>query len=361
MREGLGYNDSMERIVKRSSLKWATVMVVLVLAMTNVIWGLEIKKEFEITFETAPQYFVIEGNIHLWQNGKLTVYNENKPEKEMDLLKKGEGPGDFRVIQNLTQYEDKYYFWDRMLIRMTTFSKDWKRLEIQKFMVSQMSGHLGKTSKGHIFKWSRADREKKGRFLIEKIGFVNGKERKVLAESRGLFAKEKALNHHRSHLIYTLNGNTLYYAINNEYKVYAIDVENQNPKPRLIAKRDLEPQKWQESLQELQYEVIRRPARAGKEIFPEYVPPLFQIAAHGDWLAVVTNKQILNSKTRVDIFKEGKYMGSLTLPLLYQQYFVFPSFLNFPPDFYISGNALFTLHYNSENDEYKISKWRFSF
>jgi len=288
----------------------------------------------------------------------LTVYDDNKPGKEMALLKKGEGPGDFRIIQNLILHKDTYYFWDRGLMRMTTFSRDWKRLDIQKIVISQMSGHLGKSSKGHLFKWSRGDRGKKGRYLIEQIGFINGKKREVLTNSRGLFAKEKAMNYCRPHPIYTLSGNTLYYAVNNEYKVYTIDIESKKPKPRLVAKSDQEPIKWQESLQELQYEVIRRPARAGEQIFPEYVPPLFQIAAHGDWLAVVTNRQILNSKTQVDLFNKGKYTGSVTLPLLYQQYFVFPSFLNFPPDFYIHNNALFTLHYNTGKDEYKISKWR---
>ena len=354
------YNGGMERKMTRTPLTGAAVMVGMVWVMVTSLWALEVKKEFELTIETAPQYFVLEGDIHMWQMGKMAVYKGSKRVKQLEVLKKGEGPGDFLIIQNLSLYEDRYFFWDRMLGRMTSFSRDWKMLNIEKIHISPISAYLGRTTKGHIFKWSQAAREKNRRILVEKIGFIEGKQKTTVIESRGQLVKNGAPNHRRPHLIYTLNNGTLYYANNNKYEIFAMDVEVDKPEPRLFAKRDQEPVKWQEKFQELQYQVIRKPAQKEDEIFPKYVPPLFAIAVDKDWLAVVTNYKIAQEKAQVDLFKAGKYKGSVTLPLLYEQYFVFPSFLSFPPDFYISGNALFALHYDSENDEYKITRWSFT-
>ena len=118
--------------------------------------------------------------------------------------------------------------------------------------------------------------------------------------------------------------------------------------------------KWKKEYEDIQWDVFRKPQRITGHDYPDYVPPLFAIAASGELLAAVTNQKIESRQAVIDIFRRGEYAGSVEVPLLYQQYLIFPSFLNFPANIYLFDHSLYTLHYFADLEVFKIIKWNIS-
>jgi hypothetical protein len=73
-------------------------------------------------------------------------------------------------------------------------------------------------------------------------------------------------------------------------------------------------------------------------------------------LVVVTNEKIHLRKAKVDVFKYERYIGSIEIPLIYSQYFIFPFCWPqyFPTGTYLQGNRLYTFHYDAGEERYKI-------
>jgi len=333
-------------------------IIILFLFAEQTIYGVQIEKEFELIFDSEPQYFVINGEIHKWANGKLDIYSNKDSKRSIEVLKKGEGPGDFLIIQKIFYENGKYHFWDRQLKRMTVFSKDWQRINIKKYNLPLVSAFIGKVAGKMLFKWNAFKREENKTFIVEQAGFVDDDSKQPIVRFKGEWTKGKEVNHDRPHLLYSLTGSTLYYADNQDYRIFSLNLQKDDPSPSLLIEREVQKNKWKEEFADLQYEIIRKPEIKPAERYPGYIPPLFAIAADKDLIVAVTNEKIGEKKAKLDFFQTGKYLGSVIIPILYQQHFVFPIFLNFPPDIYISGRSLYTCHYFYETDQYKIIKWR---
>ena len=323
--------------------------------------ALELKKECEWSFDGGPQLFIFDGKLHVWAGRSLYLYPENKEKELIVRMKKGEGPGDCLIVNKVDYHEGQYIFWDRWLKRMTFFSKEGKLIRTQRFKMPMLPILIGKVEDNYIFKWSAFQGMKSSRLIIEQVGAIKGEDKKILVEVKGKLNKGKIVNSDRPMLIYSFSDNKLFYAKNREYIINVMDLLKKNPVSSLYASKDYRPLKWKEEYADIQYDIFNKPQRIPEYRYPDYVPPLFALAASGDLIVAVTNEQIEKRKAVIDVFQKGKYMGSAEIPLLYQQYFIFPSFLNFPPDIQLYQRSLYTVHYFDDLEVYKIIKWKISF
>jgi signal peptidase I len=355
--------------------------------------ALELKKEREWSFDREVQFYIlervapaaddvtkryslqkksshenktstnnsIEGKLHVWLGKTLYEYSENTEKKIKFKMRKGEGPGDCLIVNKIAYYDGQYVVWDRRLKRMTYFSEEGKLIGTERFKTLLFPALVGKTGDNYIFKWNIFEGRRSSRFITEQVVMVNGKKKedqKVLAAYTGKLNKGEVGNFDRPSLLHSLSGKKFYYAKNLEYKIYVMDLNKPEPAPSLFIAKENKPLKWEKKYEDLQWEISRKPRRKTELNYPPYVPPLFAIAASGDLLAAVTNEQVGKRKSVIDIFRRGKYLGSAAIPLLYEQYFIFPTFLNLPTNVYLSDHSLYTLHYFDDLEVYKIIKWR---
>jgi hypothetical protein len=339
--------------------RYFLLVFLLFVFISGHISGIQLRKEFELEFETALQFFVFNGNIHLWQGGFLHIYSGSILTRKVPLMNKGEGPGDFRIIQNAISDSGKYYFWDRMLRRLSIFSDGWELLSMRKLNFPSVTSALVGIRNNHlVFMWNTFENRGNKRVRVEHIGYMKGDHRKSLAHLPGVWVRGKTINHDIPHLLYGISDQMVYYANNQKYKIYSINLKSDEPKSSLFIERDVKYLKWREEFSQNQWEILKKPNSSPDENFPEYVPPLFDIIADRDLLVVVSNQNIDKRQSKIDIFKRGQYIGSTVIPLLYQQNWVFPFVIRFPADIYLSEASLFSFHYMGDLDVYKIIKWK---
>lgn len=101
--------------------------------------------------------------------------------------------------------------------------------------------------------------------------------------------------------------------------------------------------------------------RGIEEHAPDIVPPLFEIQMDEEFTAVITNESIQRDLTKIDIWEKNKYLGSVEIPILYTQNFVFPPIFNFPTGICLQGGKLYSLHYDLEKDLYRVCTWKLKF
>jgi hypothetical protein len=336
--------------------------IFLVFILSENVFGIKVVKQFELSFDIAKQFFVLDGKICVWDEGKMVVYSGKNIALSKKIFNRGEGPGDCLIIQNIYYYNNRYYFWDRQLKRLSTFSNKWALLKSErKNNLSLFSAFLGITYDRALFKWSKMEGANGNALFTTHIGFVNKKKKSSVIKFSGVFAKERVENYDRPYIIYSYDNDKLYYTYNQEYKIYSINFNNKKLSPSVYIKRTPKKKKWVDALQNLKYQIIKKPQKLRKKNYPSYIPPVFAIAVHEKVLVVATNNKILNGKTEIDFFSNGKFIGSTDIPILYKQYFIFPSMFNFPPDMYVHKNMLYTFHYFPDADKYKIIQWKINF
>lgn len=323
--------------------------------------ALELRREHEWDFDGEVQYFIINGEVHVWGGGTLRIFHQDKEAEEKLKMRTGEGPGDQLLINKIDFVDGQYLLWDRRLMRMNFFSPAGKLLSTRRFKMPIISAFVGIVNGDYVFKWSDFEGTGSRRVIKEHVSIMAGKEKKPLLEMSGVLLKGEITNYDRPMLLYSLSGNRLYFASNREYKIYTMDLNEKNPSPVLYAVRKIKALEWKQAYADIQWDILKKPPQLPEFHYPDEAPPLFAIAASGDLLAVVTNEQIEKRKAVIDIFKKGKYMGSAVIPILHQQHLVFPIIFAFPPEVYINERWLYTLHYFDDLEVYKIIKWKIIF
>jgi hypothetical protein len=223
----------------------------------------------------------------------------------------------------------------------------------------RFAGFLGVVENQYIFRWGTTARSPARMQLTEHVGIVDEKQMKALINiPAGEWRKQEYLNDDRPIPIVVLSGNIIYYGTNREYRINKIRITGSKTEHIQTIQRQVHPIKLTDDLKQLKYEVLSQSYQTPKpkEKYPSYVPPLVDIAADNDLLVVVTNEKIHSRKAKVDVFKNEEYIGSIELPLIYSQYFIFPFSwpYYFPTGTYLQGNQLYTYHYDEGEERYKI-------
>lgn len=323
--------------------------------------AIKIKKVSHINYDYEVAFFLVDEDILIWdaKNFQLSVYRNHVPIKTLKL-NKGQGPQDVQVLSNIISDADHYIIWDRRQRRFTFFNKNWEYKKVEKLPLMGNASPLAVNNKNYLFLWSDFLKTSKGSEIIQNIGIISPDGNKSsLKKSTGLFNNMGAINYDRPLLIAVYAKSSLYYANIQDYKVYAIDFKKK-AQP-ICLKKDVKPIKWQDRFSELQYEIIKKPTAVPKSVYPAYLPPIFTILVNGDILAVVSNQAIMQKKSVIDFFKKGKYLGNVEIPMIFNQYFIFPSPFYFNPGICLKGNFLYTFNYDIEEDLYEIITWELQF
>lgn len=343
------------------NILWMIIFTTLI-SFGNHIYAFTISKSYEINFDYEVTFFDTGNQIIVWDTNtsKIFIYEENKLTKTINA-NKGQGPQEFEIVSSVLLDIDQYYVWDRMLKRFSIYKKNWDPVEIKVLRnIPFFSLPMGITNKGFLFTWNEIVKHKKGSTISNNIGVINTDGIKnSYYKISGAFNKMGCVNYNRPILITAFsNTGKLYFANNNDYKIYTIDLNSKAPTPSLVIEKRVKPIPWQKGFEELQFENTTRSPHDPKYIYPEFLPPLFSLSANANMVAIVSNESLIEKKTVVDFFKDGKFLGTAKLPLLYSQYAVFPSFLCLPPDVFLGKDYLLTSFYDTKEENFKIIKWK---
>jgi len=342
------------------------IFIILFLGIPLTLFSIEVSKDFEISYDYEVAPFLVAGNICIRDGYSLKIYNDAKTFKTIQF-RKGEGPGEFRLVQKIYSRGKYRYIWDRLLFRLSVFTGDWKLDGMIKFpSLRRFAGFLGVVENRYIFRWGTIERSPARMQLTEHVGIVDEKQMKPLIDiPAGEWRKQEYLNYDRPIPMVVLTGNIIYYGTNREYRIDKIRITGSKTGHIQTIQRQVRPIKLTDDLKQLKYEVLSRVYQSPepKEKYPSYVPPLVDIAADGELLVVVTNEIIHLKKAKVDVFKNGRYIGSIEIPLIYSQYFIFPFSwpYYFPTGTYLQGNRLYTFHYDEGEERYKIIRHTLNF
>lgn len=345
--------------MKNKKINIKKIFIILFLGIPLTIFSIEVNKDFEIPYDYEVAPFLVAGNICIRDGCSLKIYNDAKTFRTI-RFRKGEGPGEFRLVQKIYSSGKYFYIWDRLLFRLSVFTSGWKLDRMIKFpSLRRFAGFLGVVENQYFFRWGSTERSPARVQLTEHVGIVDENQMKALINiPAGEWRKQEYLNYDRPIPIVVLSGNIIYYGTNQEYRINKIRIAGSKTEHLETIQRQVRPMKLTDDLKQLKYEVLSRVYQSPKprEKYPSFVPPLVDIAADGDLLVVVTNEKIHLRKSNVDVFKNGRYIGSIELPLIYSQYFIFPFSwpYYFPTGTYLQGNRLYTFHYDEREERFKI-------
>jgi hypothetical protein len=336
-------------------------MVCLIFLVTPVsVFSVQARLDFKIASDQDVFSFPLNNSdICILDAGTLKIYHHSTPIRSIDF-KRGEGPGEFRVVQKIYSRGKYFYIWDRLLFRLSVFTDNWKLNRIIKFpSFRRLAGFLGITGNHYFFRWGTTERSPARINLIEHVGIIDKNQMKsIITIPAGEWRKQEYLNFDRPIPMVAISGNTIYWSTNREYRIHKIRINGKKTEHINTIIRQVQPIKFTDDLKQLKYEILSqsRQSLTPKEIYPSFVPLLADMAVDGEWLAVITNEKIHLRKAKVDIFRKERYIGSIEIPLIYSQYFIFPfSWPNyFPSGTYLQGNRLYTYHYDKSEDRYKI-------
>jgi len=342
------------------------IFIILFLGIPLTIFSIEVHKDFEIPFDYEVSPFLVADNICVLDGFSLKIYNDATTFKTIQF-RKGEGPGEFLVVQKIYSQGKYGYIWDRVLFRLSVFTGDWKLDRTIKLpALRRFAGFLGIVDNQYLFRWGTQERSPASVQLTEHVGIVDENQMKALINiPAGEWRKQEDLNYDRPIPIVILSGNFIYYGTNREYRIDKIRITGSKTEHIQTMQRQVQSIKFTDDLKQLKYEVLSQSNQSPKpkEKYPSFVPPLVDMAADGDLLVVVTNEKIHLRKANVDVFKNGKYIGSIEIPLIHSQYFIFPSGWPwyFPTGTYLQGNRLYTFHYDAGEERYKILRHTLNF
>jgi hypothetical protein len=351
---------------KDTKMNIKQIFIILFLGITLNIFSIQVNKDFEIPYDYEISPFLVADNICILDAYSLKIYNDAKNVRTIQF-RKGEGPGEFLVVQKIYSRGKYGYIWDRLLFRLSVFTGDWKLDRMIKFpSLRRFAGFLGIVDNQYFFRWGTTERSPARMHLTEHVGIVDENQMKALINiPAGEWRKQEYLNYDRPIPVVALTGNIIYYGTNREYRINKIRITGSKTEHIQTIQRQVRPIKLTDDLKKLKYEILSQSYQSpeSKEKYPSYVPPLVDIAADGELLVVVTNEKIHLKKAKVDLFKKGTYIGSIQLPLIYSQYFIFPFSwpYYFPTGTYLHGNRLYTFHYDEGEERYKIIRHTLNF
>ncbi|MCP4149541.1 MAG: hypothetical protein GY757_17475 [bacterium] len=325
----------------------------------TALLAVDAKIIYQIPFDYEMNIHLIDGNPYVCDFNEhcIMVYDKGKLLRKLPIPR-GEGPGEFKTLQNIVFDGKHYHVWDRTFFRMSLLGSDWKLANTIKITsLQRFSSFLGQVGQRYLFLWATTKRSPTRLDITEHLGFVDDKTVTPLLDlPTGKFRTGRTLNLARSFPIVTLSGNVLYHAVNNEYRIHKVRLVNGRVEKAgvIVSKMPVAKIKLTDKLKNLQDIVFPKVNR--KPTYPEYLPPLIDLAADGDLLAVVTNELLNRKIAKVDLFKGGAFKGSIEIPILYFQYGLFPTMfpVYYPTGTYLDGKRLFTFHYDEEEDQYKL-------
>jgi hypothetical protein len=281
------------------------IFIIIFLGIPLTIFSIEVNKDFEIPYDYEVAPFLADGNICIRDGYSLKVYNDAKTFKTI-RFRKGEGPGEFLVVQKIYSRGKYCYIWDRLLFRLSVFTGDWKLDGMIKFpSLRRFAGFLGIVDNQYLFRWGTTERSPARVQLTEHVGIVDEKQMKALIDiPAGEFRKQENLNYDRPIPIVVLSGSIIYYATNRQYRIDKIRITGSKTEHIQTIQRQVQPIKLTDDLKQLKYEVLSQSSQSPqpKEKYPSFVPPLVDIAADGELLVVVTNEKIHLKKALFTVF-----------------------------------------------------------
>jgi hypothetical protein len=315
----------------------------------------------EFEYEVTP--FVVNNRVLVWDyNAKqLIVYDEKNAFSKRIPINSGQGPGEMRVLSNVIFFSDKYYLWDRLQRRFAIYNKNWKFIEMKSYFRMSNAFPMYIDSSSVIFKRSHFSSELGKRSVNRCVSSFDIEMNEVqIVCSSEFFAINGRLNLDRSIMVSVINQNKLYFADNNKYEIRSIDLENPSKPSCLFISKMIKQIPWEESMEKIRWEVLKKPQNSLPEIFPDYLPPIYDVACSDVMFAVVLNTGVLERETDIDLYHlNGKFIGKLKIPIIWNQYVsLFPTDFYFPTGFGIKGNDVITIVYNAERDIYEIEKWK---
>lgn len=325
--------------------------------------ALEIRKEFDIDFDYEVAIFWIDEHLIAWDSKKaeILVFQNNSLNKSIKM-NKGQGPGDFQVINSIFSTPDNILIWDRYLRRISSYSKDWRFIEIEQFHLLGMACPIGKLDNDYLFQWSDFNTDKKGSKVVRNVGLINkDKTNTALYHTAAYFNYHGKLNYDCPISVVSFSDPYLYYASNRDYTIYALDLRKKDSSPVKIIHKKNKSIKWGKKIADLQWQVIKKNSNLPESIYPKFVPPIFCLISSGDMVGIVTNELIEEKKAAIDIYRCNKFLGRLVIPMLYIQHYVFPSYFYFSDGILWDKEKLYTLHYESNSEKFKIIKWNIKY
>lgn len=340
----------------------STLLLLIILATvlsTLPLHPLEIEKEFQLRFDAEVSFFLVDGGLVVWDDSKMEfLYYKDGTLAKTTKVNRGQGPGDFRIVINLLNTSDGYMVWDRYSRRFTAFSRDWKLGAIKKMPGIGFGLPLGFVKDRVAIQWNAFSKKSTGRGITQHAGVLEGEKKISFHAVPGPLTRGTHHSLNRPFLVSALDGDMLYYAETDKYTVYRINAAGKKPAAQTYIKREWKSQKWPEALSELQWDVHKKPVDPPKLDCPAYIPPLFCLSARDGRLAVATNERIMEKRTVIDIFENGRLAGSVDIPLLFMQYTVFPNWLYFSPGLEIDKDHLYTLHCDEEEGDFSVVRWK---
>lgn len=325
------------------------------------IFSLNLKKSFELKFENEISFFIVGNEIVIWDsdNHNLLVYLEDKLIKSI-TVPEGVGPGDYRVINSIAYVPGKIFIWDRMLRRFSIYNKSYEFITNHKFDKLGMATVLNIINNRYYFQINKFIKNKNGSDVIQNIGYVSNDNADIetVYSLKGRFQSNNQLTYDRPFLLCTSTGNTIYFANNQEYKIYSLDLINKKNTYKMVLEKKTNKLKWMNKYADLQWDVLKKPANIPKVNYPKNIHPIFALICDKDMIGVITNESLENKISSIDLYKNNRFIGKVEIPLIFMQHFLFPNVFGYPSGIDLFDNNIVALIYDKSKDIYKIIKWK---
>jgi hypothetical protein len=332
-------------------------LVLMVLMSAALFPGVSVSENCRVSFETEVVYYPLDEGIVATQP-ESKVYNVSIYDKDLTLKRRfqwrrGEGPGDVKIVKGIVAEGDKIYVWDDGLRRMNVFTRDWKFVEFKKIPSMKRALLLHRWQNMDVFEWGDFTAKNGKQLMVDCIGVWDGTAKHIVASATGPWVVKGKYNDSRDHMVSCFVDGNFYTTTNTAYDISVFKAGGTDFTKTGQLRREVKTADWSKKCEDLMMQLLPQTFKAE---FPDKVPPVFEILANDKCVAVLTNEAILQYKTTIDVWQKGDYKGSVKIPIIFSQRFIFPSAMHIPSGVYLRGDTLWALHYNEEDDAFNIVK-----
>lgn len=318
--------------------------------------ALEAVREFEITFELEPAFFVEGDRMVIVVDESIRLYQDGKFQAETAYVE-GQGPGEFACLQGMAFHGKEILLWDNCQQRMVVFSENLEYRRMEKHVFTRASLLVGAHEDTYVFKWLEWIEGKDKTFGRDVIGLVQDGNRTAVAEVEGrrLFAPggNRTWNLSKPCLVAAYSKGICYTANHQEYRICVWEIEGKGIREIAVLEQNIEQREWDWDIWE--------PDKTIYSNVPDYVPPLYHIAADGKDAAVITNAEITKGRSAVDIWKNHQYRGTVSLPQFHFHREIVPILVFYPKQIYFDDDVIYGRHHDEEEDTWTITGWKVAF
>ena len=340
--------------------------ILLLLLLVNMLQSIELRKVGEYALENNVDIYCYNNNLVTFnQNPMKIVFYVGKKVARTIPFNEGDGPSDFRIINNIIFNNGNIICWDRMSGHIKRFSNNMKLLNCEKMPLkySRFALLLNSDSGKHIFLSSNMNRKKTKVNVIQKLSIfdINKKKSNIIKKVNGIYIKNGSLDYNNPILLAATSQDGIYYTNSFDGDLYYYD--RKIGKSELIDKWKNKSIQWNNKYYELRYKIMNKTSDKIKVIMPEKLPNIFAMVSSKNILCVITNEKIDQNLTVLRIYKNKIYQGKVSIPLTTNQHFVFndPIF-RFNPGIAVGNNYIFALELDKNNEgDSKIVKWKIIF